>query len=160
MADSDQSSQQAADTSGDRTPASGVERMNDLEYLMWLLESDPLLTAQFANLTKLDSVPDIERLRARLDRAAQIVPRLHQRVEEAPARLAAPSWRRDPDYHIDRHFRVTALPERYRRPAGWNSSPRTWTASRCPATGRCGSSCWSPGWRTAERRWCSAWITP
>ena len=118
MADSDQSSQQAADTSGDRTPASGVERMNDLEYLMWLLESDPLLTAQFANLTKLDSVPDIERLRARLDRAAQIVPRLHQRVEEAPARLAAPSWRRDPDYHIDRHFRVTALPERYRRPGG------------------------------------------
>ena len=92
--------------------------MNDLEYLMWLLESDPLLTAQFANLTMLDSVPDVERWRSRLDRAAQIVPRLHQRVEEAPARLAAPCWRRDPDYHIDRHFRVTELPDRYRGPGG------------------------------------------
>jgi hypothetical protein len=94
MADSDRSSQQAADSSGDGNPASEVERMNDLEYLMWLLEADPLLTAQFANLTMLDSVPDIDRLRARLDRAAQIVPRLHQWVEEAPARLAAPCWRR------------------------------------------------------------------
>ena len=118
MADSDRSTQQAADKPGAAAPPAGVERMNDLEYLMWLLESAPLLTAQFANLTMLDSVPDVERWRARLDRAAQVVPRLHLRVEEAPARLAAPCWRRDPDYHIDRHFRVTELPKRYRRPGG------------------------------------------
>lgn len=92
--------------------------MNDLEYLMWLLESDPVLTSQFANLTMLDSVPDVEALRSRLERAAKIVPRLRLRVEEAPARIAAPCWRPDPDFHIDNHFRVTELPEQYRGPGG------------------------------------------
>nr|WHV03903.1 putative wax ester synthase/acyl-CoA:diacylglycerol acyltransferase [uncultured bacterium] len=115
MGDTEESSKRTADAA---KPADDVERMNDLEYLMWLLESDQHLTSQFANLTMLDSVPDIERLRARLDRAARIVPRLRKRVEEAPARIAAPCWRDDPDFDIDRHFRVSELPKRYRRPGG------------------------------------------
>ena len=107
-----------AQVDGEQRSSTQVQRMNNLEYLMWLLEADPLLTSQFANLTMLDSVPDIDRLRARLDRAAQIVPRLHQWVEEAPARIAAPCWRPDADFHIDHHFRVTELPAEYRRPGG------------------------------------------
>jgi hypothetical protein len=77
-----------AQVDGEQRSSTQVQRMNNLEYLMWLLEADPLLTSQFANLTMLDSVPDIDRLRARLDRAAQIVPactsgwRRHRRASQ------------------------------------------------------------------------------
>ena len=85
-------------------------RMTDVEALMWNLEKDPHLSASIANVTILDQAPDQRRLRARLEQAVQMVPRLHQRVVPALGRLAPPEWRDDPDFDLDYHLRAVALP--------------------------------------------------
>lgn len=88
----------------------GGHRMSDVEALMWTLEKDPHLSASITNLTLLDRVPDVDRLRARLDHALAAVPRLRQRVVPAPAHLAPPEWRDDPDLDLRHHVRSLALP--------------------------------------------------
>ena len=85
-------------------------RMSDVEALMWNLEKDPHLSASIANVTIFDRPPDPGRLRARLERAVAMVPRLHQRVVPALGRLAPPEWRTDPDFDLDYHLRWVALP--------------------------------------------------
>lgn len=95
--------------SGDREMRD-QRRMTDLEALMWNLEKDPHLSASIANITLFDRVPDPDRLRGRLERAAVMVPRLHQRVVPALGRLAPPEWRDDPDFDLDYHLRWMALP--------------------------------------------------
>ncbi len=57
-----------------------------------------------------DVPPDAERLRARLERAVTMVPRLRQRVVPALGRMAPPEWRDDPDFDLDYHLRWVALP--------------------------------------------------
>lgn len=95
--------------SGDREMRAD-RRMSDVEALMWNLEKDPHLSASIANVTVLDRVPDLERLRTRLAHAVTMIPRLHQRVVPALGRLAPPEWRDDPDFDLDYHLRTTALP--------------------------------------------------
>ncbi|MEO7429370.1 MAG: wax ester/triacylglycerol synthase family O-acyltransferase [Acidimicrobiales bacterium] len=85
-------------------------RMSDVEALMWNLEKDPHLSASIANVTILDAVPDVGRLRSRLEHAALMVPRLHQRVVPALGRLAPPEWRDDPEFDLDYHLRTVGLP--------------------------------------------------
>jgi diacylglycerol O-acyltransferase len=85
-------------------------RMSDVEALMWNLEKDPHLSASIANVTVLDTTPDPARLRARLERASAMVPRLRQRVVPALGRLAPPEWRDDDDFDLDYHLRWVALP--------------------------------------------------
>jgi WS/DGAT/MGAT family acyltransferase len=85
-------------------------RMTDVEALMWNLEKDPHLGASIANVTILDRAPDRERLRNRLQQAAAVLPRLHQRVVPALGRLAPPEWRDDGDFDLDYHIRWMALP--------------------------------------------------
>jgi len=85
-------------------------RMTDVEALMWNLEKDPHLSASIANITVFDAAPDAERLRARLERAVTMIPRLHQRVVPALGRLAPPEWRDDPDFDLAYHLRWLALP--------------------------------------------------
>jgi diacylglycerol O-acyltransferase / wax synthase len=84
-------------------------RMTDVEALMWNLEKDPHLSASIANVTLFDEPPDADRLRARLERAVTMVPRLRQRVVPALGRLAPPEWRDDPDFDLDYHLRWVAL---------------------------------------------------
>ncbi len=85
-------------------------RMTDVEALMWNLEKDPHLSASIANITILDTFPDTARLRARLDHAIVMIPRLHQRVVPALGRLAPPEWRDDPEFDLDYHLQTIALP--------------------------------------------------
>ena len=85
-------------------------RMTDVEALMWNLEKDPHLSASIANVTIFDRPPDPVRLRARLERAVRMVPRLHQRVVPALGRMAPPAWRSDLDFDLDYHLRWVALP--------------------------------------------------
>lgn len=85
--------------------------MSDAEGLMWRLEKDPYLSSTFANVTILDRAPDQDRLRRRMERAAQAIPRLRQRVQPSPANLSPPLWVDDPDFDIDRHLRRIALPK-------------------------------------------------
>jgi WS/DGAT/MGAT family acyltransferase len=84
--------------------------MTDVEALMWNLEKDPHLSASIANVTTFDCVPDRERLRARLERAVTMVPRLRQRVVPALGRMAPPEWREDTELDLDYHVRWVALP--------------------------------------------------
>jgi pyrroloquinoline quinone biosynthesis protein B len=44
-------------------------RMSDSEAIMWAVEKDPALRSDFCNLTVLESAPDPDRLRAKLDDA-------------------------------------------------------------------------------------------
>lgn len=84
------------------------EQMNDLEALMWRLESDPFLSSTFANVTFLDRAPDRDRLRRRLWRATRLVPRLRRRVAEAPLGQT-PHWEDDPAFDLDLHLRFRTL---------------------------------------------------
>ena len=87
-----------------------IDRMSDVEALMWSLESDPHLSSTFANLTYFDRTPDPERLRRRLWRASRVVPRLRRRVVGGHSPLVAPGWEDDPDFDLDRHLRYVTLP--------------------------------------------------
>ena len=83
-------------------------RMSDAEGLMWRLEKDPYLSSTVANLTVLDSPPDMERLAQRMLRATRIVPRLRQRVQPALG-LQPPVWVDDADFDLTYHLRHLAL---------------------------------------------------
>ena len=84
-------------------------RMTDAEALMWTVEKDPSLRASFLNITLLDRPPDFDRLRRRMQRAVQLIPRLRQRVVSPPARVAPPQWVDDPNFDIDYHLRRIAV---------------------------------------------------
>src|SRR5215218_9394901 len=64
-----------------------MERMSDVEALMWTLEKDPHLSPTVA-----------------------VVPRLRQRVLPGLGRLAPPAWGDDPHLDLDRHVLRVALP--------------------------------------------------
>src|SRR5689334_13171187 len=87
------------------------KKMSDAEALMWRLEKDPYLSSGFANLSILDRLPDMERLRRRFDRTTRVIPRLHQRVQPMPANLSAPIWVDDPNFDLAYHLRHIALPK-------------------------------------------------
>ena len=85
-------------------------RMSDQEALMWALEQDPVLRSTFANITFLDRPANHSRLRERLLRAVELVPRLRHRVVDAAGGFSAPSWVEDPLFDIDFHLRRVAVP--------------------------------------------------
>jgi WS/DGAT/MGAT family acyltransferase len=60
-------------------------------------------------LMMLDRAPDAARLRAAFERAVDAVPRLAQRVCDAPLDLTLPHWEDDPTFDLDYHVRVHAL---------------------------------------------------
>jgi WS/DGAT/MGAT family acyltransferase len=86
-------------------------RMSPSEAIMWAAEKDPSLRSDFANLTILDRVPDIDRLRSKVETALVELPRLAERVVSPPLRIAPPEWRTDPTIDLDYHLRRVALPE-------------------------------------------------
>jgi len=85
-------------------------KMSDAEALMWRLEKDPHLSSTFANIMLLDRVPDMDRLRRRLQRASALIPRLHQRVQPTPGGLSPPTWVDDAEFDLDYHLRHISLP--------------------------------------------------
>src|SRR5204863_480744 len=62
------------------------------------------------SVTFLDRAPDLDRFRRRMTEAVIGIPRLRQRVVNAPAGLGPPSWADDPDFDLDFHVRHVALP--------------------------------------------------
>lgn len=88
----------------------GDKRMSDVEALMWNLQKDPHLDSTFGSVTILDRPPDLDRLRRRLLRMVDRIPRLHQRVVPSLGRLAPPEWHDDPEFDIGYHVRHIALP--------------------------------------------------
>src|SRR5712692_7442178 len=85
-------------------------RMSDAETIMWAVEKDPALRVDFTNVTVLERPPDAARLRAKVERALEEIPRLAHRVVTPPFRLAPPEWRPVHDLDLDYHVRTVAVP--------------------------------------------------
>ena len=77
---------------------------------------DPTMRSTVVALTVLDSTPDWQRLRARLERLTLCVPALRMRPLFGALGMSAPRLAVDPDFDLDVHVR------RYRLPleAGWS----------------------------------------
>jgi len=80
------------------------------EDLSWWYSDQPRQRNTMAMLMLLDRPPDRERLRANAWRAVEAVPRLGQRVVDAPFDMALPRWERDPTFDLDFHLRRYSLP--------------------------------------------------
>lgn len=79
--------------------------MSDNDALMWTIEQDPLLRSTITSIAVLESAPDPERLRWKIDRATRVIPRLRQRVVSNPLSVAPPRWEIDPNFDLDFHLR-------------------------------------------------------
>jgi diacylglycerol O-acyltransferase len=86
-------------------------RMSDAEALMWNVEKDPWLNPSGGSVSILDRMPDVDHLRAQLAAAVVAVPRLMERVVGGFGRYSPPVWRPDPEFDLDQHLRIIALPE-------------------------------------------------
>lgn len=84
--------------------------MSETEAILWTVEKDPSLRSDFLNITLLDRPPDHGRLRTKVARAIDELPRLRQRVVNPPLRLAPPEWVDDPQFDLDYHLRRMAVP--------------------------------------------------
>ncbi len=69
----------------------------------------PRQRTTMAMLLLLEHRPHTARLRAAMQRAVDAVPRLQQRVVDAPLDLARPRWEDDPTFDLDFHVRRYAL---------------------------------------------------
>ena len=79
---------------------------DDLSF--WYADQ-PRQRTTMAMLLLLDRRPDPARLRAAAARMVAAVPRLRQRVVEAPFGLALPRWEEDPTFDLDFHVRRYSL---------------------------------------------------
>jgi WS/DGAT/MGAT family acyltransferase len=95
-----------------RYPLHLGSRMLPTDALFWYAEAaTPDLRPLVAGLLMLDRRPDHDRLRASVERWIARIPRLRQRVVEAPLHLALPEWEDDPHFELEYHAREVALPE-------------------------------------------------
>jgi len=79
------------------------------EDLSFWYADQPRQRTTMAMLMLLDQAPDRERLRAAAARAVEAVPRLAERVVDAPFDLALPRWEPDPTFDLDFHIRSYSL---------------------------------------------------
>jgi diacylglycerol O-acyltransferase len=86
----------------------GPARLSGEDLTFWWADS-PMMPTTMAMLLLLDRMPDWDRLRHAVERAVQAVPRLRQRVVEAPYELTLPHWMPDPTFDLDYHLRRHAL---------------------------------------------------
>jgi WS/DGAT/MGAT family acyltransferase len=86
-------------------------RMLPTDALFWYAEqATPELRPLVAGLLMLDRRPERDRLRASVERWIARLPRLRQRVVEAPLRLGLPEWADDAHFELDYHAREVRLP--------------------------------------------------
>jgi diacylglycerol O-acyltransferase len=86
-----------------------AHHMSDEDALMWNIEKDPVLRSTILAVALLDSVPDWDRLRHRIERTTHFIPRLRQRVVSSPLRIAPPRWMAEPTFDLDFHLRRVRL---------------------------------------------------
>jgi diacylglycerol O-acyltransferase len=87
-------------------------RMMPTDALFWYAEeATPELRPLVAAIMILDRLPDRDRLQKLLERWIVRIPRLRQRVVEAPLHLGLPEWEDDPHFELEYHARDVVLPE-------------------------------------------------
>jgi WS/DGAT/MGAT family acyltransferase len=79
------------------------------EDLAFWYSDQPRQRTTMAMLMLLDRAPDPRRLAASVRRTVEAVPRLRQRVVDAPFHLALPRWEEDPTFDLAFHVRRYAL---------------------------------------------------
>lgn len=84
--------------------------LNESDALLWSIERDPHLRTTIVAISILDESPDWQHLHSRMEGACHIVPRLRQKVMEAPLRVGRPRWQFDEDFDIDYHLRRVVAP--------------------------------------------------
>jgi len=81
-------------------------RLTAADALLWDIEGDPCLRTTIVAVSILDRSPDWKRLTRRIGDVCDAIPRLRQRVVEAPLRVTPPHWqtveRVDLTYHLRR----------------------------------------------------------
>jgi diacylglycerol O-acyltransferase / wax synthase len=87
------------------------ERMLHSDAFAWYMEKDPVLRSTVVAITRLDSSPDWERLRFRVDRLSRMVPHLRMRVQSPPLRIGPPRWTVDETFDLDYHLRRARIPQ-------------------------------------------------
>lgn len=104
-----------AGTNGDRssryiaaTRQPSPARLSGEDLSFWRINS-PMQPTTMAMLMVLDRAPDTAQLRYAFERAITAVPRLAQRVADAPLDLTLPHWEDDPTFDLDYHVRRHAL---------------------------------------------------
>lgn len=80
-----------------------LERMSDVDNLMWIVERNPLLKSTITAMTMLEHAPDRDEMEQRIDNVTVTVPRLRQRVVANPVSIAPPRWELDPEFHLTDH---------------------------------------------------------
>jgi diacylglycerol O-acyltransferase len=87
-------------------------RMTPTDAMFWYAEEAlPTLRPLIAGLYLLDRTPHPVKMEQTLRAGLSLVPRLRQRVIEAPLNLSLPEWVEDPHFDFDYHFRHVRLPE-------------------------------------------------
>jgi diacylglycerol O-acyltransferase / wax synthase len=86
-------------------------RMTATDALFWYAESAlPIFRPIIAGLYVLDRRPEAKRMEHGLHTALALVPRLRQRVVEAPFHIGLPEWVEDPHFDPGYHVRHVSLP--------------------------------------------------
>ena len=85
------------------------ETMNGTDATLWDIETDPVLRTTIVAVLQLDTEVSEDRLLASLDVASRLVPRLRQRVVEAPLGAGPPQWVLDESVEVADHFRTVEL---------------------------------------------------
>jgi WS/DGAT/MGAT family acyltransferase len=92
-------------------PLALSSQMLPTDALFWYAEkATPELRPLVAGLLMLDRRPARERLRAAVQRWVARLPRLRQRVVEAPFGLGLPEWKEDEHFELEYHAREVILP--------------------------------------------------
>jgi diacylglycerol O-acyltransferase len=85
-------------------------QLNESDAILWHIERDPALRTTVVAVALLDRAPDASRLRARLLEATELVPRLRQRIVDAPLHIGPPRWVDDDRFDLDYHLRRISAP--------------------------------------------------
>ena len=89
-------------------PLAAPVRLSGEDLTFWWADS-PMQPTTMAMLLVLDHMPEWARLRRAVERSIAAVPRLRQRVVDAPLGLTLPHWADDPTFDLDYHLRRHAL---------------------------------------------------
>ena len=69
------------------------EPMNGTDAALWDIERDPALRTTVVSVLELDRAVQPKRLLRSIDESSRLMPRMRQRVVEAPLGIGPPSWK-------------------------------------------------------------------
>lgn len=129
-------------------------RMAPSAALFWYGEgSTPAFRPVLAGLYLISGRPELVRVREAVAAAVAAVPRLRQRVVEAPLQLGLPEWIDDPGFDIDYHLRSVAVAA----PGGTRELLDTSSRLLAAPFDR-GRPLWESYWLEGVERECSAYL--